>query len=214
MIKGERTPVRELIRTCSTEIELPFGQIIHFPGTKDSSLYYIVSGSVRFIKNSFNGDEKILYVLGADNFFNEEILFGSHEIVSYLVCNENCVLWKIDSSLHGKLLENQEFVRAVCRGMTRKSDFLCHEVEQISFMSCKERILRTFAGECDKGCLYDSEWYSVSRQYTHQELASMIGANRVTVSRLISELCAENKLRSINRKIQIHRSAAERREEE
>lgn len=213
MIRGERTPVREVIRICSTEIELPRSQIIHFPGTNDSSLYYIVEGSVRFVKNSLNGDEKILYVLGADNFFNEEILFGAHETASYLICNERCVLWKIDSSLHGKLLENQTFIRAVCRGMVQKSNYLCREIEKLSFMSCKERILQTYAGECDRDNLYDNSWYNVSRQYTHQELASMIGANRVTVSRLISELCAENKLRSINRKIQIHCSAVERREE-
>ena len=42
MVRGEKKKVRELIRDCSTQIELPKGQMIHFPGTRDSSIYYIV----------------------------------------------------------------------------------------------------------------------------------------------------------------------------
>ena len=62
MVRGEKKKVRELIRDCSTQIELPKGQMIHFPGTRDSSIYYIVRGTVRFVLNSYDGNEKILYL--------------------------------------------------------------------------------------------------------------------------------------------------------
>lgn len=214
MVKGDKTSVRELIRTCSTQIELPKGQMIHFPGTQDSSIYYIVRGAVRFVLDSYDGNEKTLYILGPDNFFNEEILFQEHEVTASIFCSEACTLWKIDSSLHGDLLKNPGFVHSVCRGMIRKNDRMQHEIQNISFMPCKQRLLHIFASECSKKRIYDQYWYDIENRYTHQELASIIGANRVTVSKLIAELCEEQQLRSINRKIQIHRDAVKRKEKE
>lgn len=197
--------LQERLRSCSTQLELPQGQMIHYPGSQDTSLYYIVSGYVRFLLTSCDGNEKILYLLGADTFFNEEILFASHVIVPLVSCEENCVLWKIDSSVHKELLKDQEFVKEVFRGMIRKNDRMRLEIENISFMSCKQRILRLLAEECNRDILYDQNWYDVRRRYTHQELAGIIGANRVTVSKLVIELCEEQQLRSLNRKIQIHK---------
>ena len=214
MAKEKKVCIKELIRTCSTQIELPKGQMIHFPGTRDSSLYYIVKGSVRFVLNSYDGNEKTLYILEPDNFFNEETLFQPYEVCASVFCNETCILWKIDSSLHRELLRNEDFVQAVCQGMIRKSSRMRQEIENISFMSCKQRILRIFADECYRERTYDQVWYDVGKRYTHQDLASMIGANRVTVSKLIAELCEENQLRSINRKMQIHINAVKGKEGE
>ena len=193
-----------MIRRCSTQIEVPKGQIIHVAGTTDSSVYFIAKGSVRFVCNSMEGNEKILYILGKDHFFNEEILFQPFEIAMDAVCNESCSLWKIDSYVHEELLKNQEFVHEICRGMIRKKQLLQKEIEDISFLSCKERILQILAKDCDREQIYEDSWYEVKGRYTHQELATMIGANRVTVTKLIAELYEERKLRSVKRRVQVH----------
>lgn len=200
--------MRELIRRCSTQIEVPKGQIIHVAGTTDSSVYYIAKGTVRFVCNSAEGNEKILYILGENHFFNEDILFQPSEIAMDAVCNEDCSLWKIDSYVHEELLKHQEFVQEICRGMIWKKKLLQKEIEDISFMSCKQRLLQILAGECDREHICEQNWYEVRRRYTHQELASMIGANRVTVSKLIAELYEENKLRRVERNVQVHRDVA------
>lgn len=207
MSREEKTSLTDLLQSCATELELPKGQTIHIPGSQDSSLYYIVKGMVRFVLNSYDGNEKILYILGPETFFNEETLYAPHEIPAHVYCEEGCILWKIDSSVHKELLENPCFIQAVFECMVRKNDRMRREIENISFMSCKQRILQIFANECNKDCLYDQNWYDTGRRYTHQDLASIIGANRVTVSKLITELCEENQLRSLNRKIQIHKQA-------
>lgn len=193
-----------MIRRCSTQIEVPKGQIIHVAGTTDSSVYFIAKGSVRFVCNSMEGNEKILYILGKDHFFNEEILFQPFEIAMDAVCNESCSLWKIDSYVHEELLKNQEFVQEICRGMIRKKQLLQKEIEDICFLSCKERILQILAKDCDREQIYEDSWYEVKGRYTHQELATMIGANRVTVTKLIAELYEERKLRSVKRRVQVH----------
>ena len=70
----------------------------------------------------------------------------------------------------------------------RKSQRMRQEIENLSFMSCKQRLMKIFAG--------------------------IIGANRVTVSRRITELCEEKKLRNLNRRIQIHRDMVTKYEKE
>lgn len=201
--------MKDLIRGCSTQIQIPKGQIIHVAGTKDSSLYYIARGSVRFVCNSADGNEKILYILGQGHFFNEEILFHPQEIAMDAVCNEDCCLWKIDSYVHGELLGNREFLQEICREVIRKKEILKQEIEDISFMSCKQRILQILARECDREQVFEQDWYDIKRRYTHQEIASMIGANRVTVSKLIAELYEEKKLRSVGRRVLVHRGVAD-----
>ena len=52
----------------------------------------------------------------------------------------------------------------------------------------------------------------MKKRYTHQDLASIIGANRVTVSKMIGELCEECQIRCLNRKIQVNRKALKRRD--
>lgn len=198
-----------MICRCSTQIEVPKGQIIHVAGTRDNSIYYIAKGSVRFVCNSMEGNEKTLYILGENNFFNEEILFQPYEIAVDAICNEACALWKIDSYVHQELLKDQEFVREICRGVIRKKELLQKEIRDISFLSCKQRILRILADGCDREHPYERNWYDVKQRYTHQELASLIGANRVTVSKLMAELCEEKKIRSMGRRVQVHCDVAD-----
>ncbi|MFR3166503.1 MAG: cyclic nucleotide-binding domain-containing protein [Hungatella sp.] len=73
MGSGGDLPVHELLRTCSTRLCLPKDQTIHVPGTKDTNLYYIEEGTVRFSLNSYDGDEKILYILGPGNFLTRGV---------------------------------------------------------------------------------------------------------------------------------------------
>lgn len=92
----------------------------------------------------------------------------------------------------------------------QKKELLQKEIRDICFMSCKQRILQILADACDREHLNEQNWYDVRRRYTHQELASLIGANRVTVSKLMAELCEEKKIRSRGRRVQVHCDVADK----
>ena len=52
----------------------------------------------------------------------------------------------------------------------------------------------------------DGNWFQLKVNCTHAEPGEIVGATRVTISRLISELSKENFCRTINHNIQINKS--------
>ena len=58
----------------------------------------------------------------------------------------------------------------------------------------------------DSGRLNDGGWYDLCVAWTHQSIAAVMGINRVTVSRFITELKSEGFLRIVNGSIQISKT--------
>ena len=56
----------------------------------------------------------------------------------------------------------------------------------------------------DKTQPAESGWYELKVKYTHYELGVIVGAARVTVSKILVELMNEGIIRSVNRKIQFN----------
>ena len=51
--------------------------------------------------------------------------------------------------------------------------------------------------------MIDGGWYDLKLNYTQYEISTIVGGARVTISKLINELCAEGFIRVLNRKTQI-----------
>lgn len=194
-----------LLGGCSTRLELPKGQTILCQGDEDENIYYIAQGKVRILLNSYTGCEKIIYILKNGDFFNEQVLIQEMPSMISALCEESCRIFRIHPSILKEKSCYKEVFQVLFEQMLIKNQNLIKEVENISFSSCRQRILQIFANSCDRTKLYDLNWHEVPVRYTHQDLASIIGANRVTVSKIILELCECGELRTINRKIQIHR---------
>lgn len=203
--KSKQQDLKSFIINHSTRLKLPRGQSIYFPGDIDKNIYYIEQGKIKFVIQSFEGDEKMLFSLKEGQVFNEDALIGTKEIDVHAFCDEDSVLLSIDCSMFNRLRARADFMELVLENCIYKQSILRKEVECISFLNCKDRILRVFVESCDTLNLIEGQWYCLNKKYTHQELAGIIGANRVTVSKLIMELCECGKIRTVNRKIQIHK---------
>ena len=79
-----------------------------------------------------------------------------------------------------------------------------HEIENLIFNSCKDRLKRLFFFTADTSRLMEGEWYNLKIHYTQYELSTIVGGARVTISKLINELCSEGFIRLLNRSIQIN----------
>lgn len=78
-----------------------------------------------------------------------------------------------------------------------------HEIENITFHSYKERLVKLFLVAADRSELVDGKWYNQRVHYTQNDLSTIIGSSRITVSKLLGELCEEGTIRMLNRRIQI-----------
>ena len=67
--------------------------------------------------------------------------------------------------------------------------------------------MRIYCSQIDHKRLEDGKWYSLRSKLTHNELAAIVGSARVTISKLINELCDDGFIRIINRRAQVSKEA-------
>lgn len=197
--------LEELIRQHSQVIIYPAKKVFLEPGDKMDGVYYVADGRTRHYMVAMDGTEKILYTL-ASGWFYGETPCSLHETTGlYSRTETKTTLYLIPLRQYDRLIdENKLFRDAILHSYSKKLLILRHEVENISFNSCKDRLKRLFCSVTDTEAHVDGGWYALKIHYTQYELSTIVGGARVTVSKLISELCEEGFIRILNRNIQIN----------
>lgn len=171
-------------------------------------IYYIAEGRTRHYMVGDDGTEKILYTLSDGWFFGETPcslqeptgLFSKTEIKTKI----EIIPW----SAYQKLLDtNRMFRNAILESYSNKMLILRHEIENLTFNSCKNRLKRLFCSAADTAHLIDGGWYALKVRYTQYELSTIVGGARVTISRLMNELCDDGFIRMLNRSAQVNAEA-------
>lgn len=199
-----------LMESRAIKKALPAQSVLYKPGDKLGYVYYIKSGRTKHFLIHEDGSEKMLYTLSQGWFFGECMLFLNNQENAGVHCIYSATeipseIYKIEHKTFAILLDqDKNFRDAVFHSCARKIMILAHEVENLSFTPCKDRLKRLFCSLVDKGEVEDRTWFNIKISYTHYDLGVIIGASRVTVSRLMQELCSENFLRVINRRTQVN----------
>lgn len=201
-----RAAVEKVIEPYTVPWVLPAKSTINIPDDQLSGLYYIREGRTRHYMTSSTGVEKILYFLTPGWLFGETSFIMNRGTTGlYSFSETDVVIWKI-SPENVRLLLNQspDFQQLVYECLAFKVMYLREELENVCFNTCKERLIRTLFISADDSVVVDGEWYNMKIQYTHYDLGVQIGSVRVTVSKLLNELCNEGIIRILNRKIQVN----------
>ena len=202
--------LRELLQNFSVVKKLSPGENFLMPGTPIRYASYIAEGVTAHTTTSESGREKVLYRLGRGWFFSEEVLLRDYTVESarYAIAETPTTLWLLDKPAYLELLKHPIFVSAIIRCTAYKCSMLRTEIESLTFDSTKERLMRLLSSGADRASVEDQYWYNMKVSWTHQDLAAIIGTNRVTISRLIAELRADGCLRTVNGRLQVNISKA------
>lgn len=204
----ENSALEQLILDNCRRAEVPEGTYYICPGDILNEMSYIYNG--KSVHTMFNdtGQEKISYVL-THGWFLAEGLFSNGKTRSvaerYSLAQTRLVLYKIDRPTYLKLISVPVFSDSIIRSLSSKRAFLQRELESVTLNRAKDRLKKFLVLLSDPSASRDDQWYPLSNEYTHQVIASIIGTNRVTISRFISELAQEEFLRVINKHIQINK---------
>lgn len=197
--------LQSLIAKNAVMLKIPAKTVFLEPGSKPEGVYYIASGRTRHYMIAQDGSEKILYTLSAGWFYGETPcalhdvtgLFSKTEVPSILYC--------IPNPKYEMLLEESPLFReAILLSYSKKMRILRQEIANLVFTPCKDRLKRLYCSTADTSRVIDGGWYDLKINYTQYEISTIIGGARVTVSKLINELCAEGFIRVLNRKTQIN----------
>ena len=197
--------LEELIRQYSTVVTYPAKTVFLEPGSVLDGVYYIASGRTRHYMVALDGTEKILYTLTNGWFYGETPCSLGSPTGLYSKTEVKTVFYKIPLQSYEKLLDmDKGFRDAILHCYSRKMLIMRHEIENLIFNSCKDRLKRLFFFTADTSRLMEGEWYNLKIHYTQYELSTIVGGARVTISKLINELCSEGFIRLLNRSIQIN----------
>lgn len=202
----ENEELKDLIVAHGRRVEVPKGTYFIKPGDILCEMSYILEGKTSHSMFGGTGQEKISYVL-THGWFLTESLFANGKKKSmaerYSYAQTALVLYKIGEETYHELINYPVFRDAIIRSLSNKRAFLQRELESVTLERVKDRLKKFFILLSDPSASADGEWYPLSHEYTHRDIASIIGTNRVTVSRFVSELAQEGFLRVINKHIQV-----------
>lgn len=201
----KKDELKRMLEAYAEKAVYPAKKIFLVPGDELRGIYYIVHGRTRHYVISMDGSEKILYTLTDGWFYGESSMILKEPTGLFSQAEEETTLYIIPYATYRMLLNsNEDFRMAVLENQARKTLMLRHEVENLSFNSCKERIKRLFYATADTAHLSDENWYELKMHYNQQEISSIIGGARITTNKLIRELCDEGFIRIVNRRIQLN----------
>ncbi len=195
----------ELLEPLSVKLSLPAKYIFSRPGENLGFIYFVRKGRTKHFMDNSDGLSKILYTLTPGWFFGETPCFLDIPTGLYSQTETETVLFKVPNDVIQRLLvENELFRQKLLQCSCYKLLILRFEVANLTFHSCKKRLLRLFASSVDTENVTDPGWYNLKIRYTQSELGEIIGGARVTISRQMNELCCEGYIRMVNRRVQMN----------
>ena len=201
----EQSPeLEELLRSRGTVIHVPAKRVFCKIGDDLKGVYYIAKGRTSHYIISAEGTEKMLYTLSKGWFFGDTCCTLNKTTSLMSKANVDTTLYWITQDVFEELLaSNAMFRHAMMTNNALKTLTMRHEIENITFSSCKERLTKLFFAAVDTSHLIDGSWYGLHVHYSHNDLSVIIGSSRITITKTINELCDEGVIRLLNRRIQV-----------
>lgn len=194
----------KLIDKIATHKNFKKGEYIFFEGEAGDKFFIIKDGQVKLTKMIKNGDEQILNIFSSNDIIAEIVAFdkGSYP-ASAVTMTETDVIIFDQSELESLILKYPMIGIKLLREMSSR---LRRAQENVRDLALKDSAARV-AGLL----LFLSEKYGKKKKnniildisLTQQELASMIGSSRETVSRVLGQFENEGLIKTSRKKIKI-----------
>ena len=171
--------------------------MIYRQGELAERFYYLKSGRVRIFMSSENGQEKTLTLLEQGNIFGEAAFFDGLPRVSSARTLEKSQIIPINREVLLDCFREEPMLAFQLLHLFSKTvRMLSNQVDHMTFLQADRRIAKILT-ELSGGRGGESIACS------HEDLASMAGVSRVTVSRVLSEFARRGWISTQYRSIQI-----------
>lgn len=169
-------------------VEYPKDSLIVGQETQGDSLYIIEKGRVKVVLCGESGREVILTIFRPGDFFGEmSLLDGQPRSANVMALEEACVLVLSREDFVRHMEDNAPTALNILKEMSirlRRADEIIGNLALLDVYGRVARVLIDLAGK--EGETSD-EGIIIRERPTQQDLASMIGTSRETVSRVLSE---------------------------
>lgn len=182
----------------------PKSQMIYRQGETAESFYYLKKGSVRIFLSSENGMEKTLTIPEPGNIFGEAAFFDGLPRVSSAKTLEKSEIIPVRRSTLMECFRRQPVLAMnLLESLAKTVRMLSAQVDSMTFLQADKRVARLLAQLAGKS---DEAPPAVS--CTHEELGSLAGVSRVTVSRILADFSKRGWVSTSYRTIRVTDPAA------
>lgn len=156
----------------------------------------IVSGKVKVTNVGPEGKEVILSVLGAGDFFGEMSLLDEEPRSATVTATETTEMLTLRRREFMDLLNrNPHMLQSLLATLSGRLRHANAQIRSLALLDVLGRIAKLLIEIAEKDGRKLLDGSVVFRRPTHQEIASMVGTSRETVSRMIGELNRDGYIR-------------------
>lgn len=195
---------REAINKLAVTRSYAKNTLVMCEGDRSDSLYIVLTGKVKVFLSDEEGKEVTLNTQGPGEYFGELAMLDEAPRSASVVTVEDTKLAVVSKAAFDECLEkNPKIALTLIRGLARRLREVTENVRNLALMDVYGRVARTLLDLAeDKGGKQ-----VISQKLTQREIASMVGASREMVSRILRDLSVggyitiENRIITINERL-------------
>lgn len=175
----------DLMAACGVVRKYPKNSVLVSEGELSDSLYIILDGKVKVYVSDEQGKEVLLNILSPGAYFGELSLIDDRPRSASVMTVEKsqiAVVSKID--FQHCLAAHPEIAFELISALVKRVRALTDSVKNLALLDVYGRVARTLISLAAK---HDDKLV-IKQRLTHQEIASMVGASREMVSRIMKDL--------------------------
>lgn len=194
----------EAISALAVTRSFPKNTLIICEGDRSDSLYLILSGKVKVFLSDEEGKEVTLNIQGEGEYFGElAILDEAPRSASVMTLEETRLAILSKSAFDQCMQDHPAMALTVMRGLARRLRELSENVRSLALMDVYGRVARLLLEMAEKS----DDKKVIPQRLTQRDIASMVGASREMVSRILRDLTiggyitVENKIITIKERL-------------
>lgn len=181
------TEIEQLASLCRTRA-VSRGNVIFYEDDPGTSCYIIVKGKVKIVVNADDGREHILGVLQDGDFFGEMSLIDGQPRSASAIAVEDVQMVTIQRDEFLKLLRsNPEISLKLLVTLSQRLRTADRNMESLAFLSAPGRVARLLLELGKDHGEKTPEGVTFTHNMTRQELASLAGTSRETLTRVLMD---------------------------
>ena len=204
LFSGASDADMEAISNLAVTRSFPKNTLVICEGDLSDSLYLILSGKVKVFLSDEEGKEVTLNMQSDGEYFGELAILDEAPRSASVITTEETKLAILSKSAFDKCMEeNPAMALTVMRGLARRLRELTENVRSLALMDVYGRVARLLLEMAEES----DDKKVIKQRLTQRDIASMVGASREMVSRILRDLSVggyitvENKIITINERL-------------
>ncbi|MFP4020814.1 MAG: Crp/Fnr family transcriptional regulator [bacterium] len=195
-----------LIDKIAGETNFKKGEYIFFEGEAGDKFFIIKNGQVKLTKMIKNGDEQILNIFSSNDIIAEIVAFdkGNYPASAVTMTDTEVIVFD-QSELEDLIMKHPSIGVKLLREMSHRLRRAQENVRDLALKDSSAKVAGLLIFLAEKYGKQKKDKVVLDISLTQQELASMIGSSRETVSRVLGQFEGEDLIKTSRKKIIIYK---------